>query len=174
MKGFTLVELLVVIAIIGVLAAVVVLVINPLELLRRSRDSTRLKDLDNLQQAINVTLQEAGMSSGSIVSTLCKESGSYPCNGSSNTGNRLTNGTGWIKADLASNNEVFFPTLPIDPVNDNEYHYTYCADEDKWEINASLESDNFRGKMAQDGGNAFDQYEVGTSYLLIPSANCEY
>lgn len=65
-QGFTLVELLVVIAIIAILAAVVILIINPLELIHRSRDATRMKDLDNLVQAINVSMQEAGMSSNSI------------------------------------------------------------------------------------------------------------
>ena len=47
-QGFTLIELLVVIAIIAVLAAVVVIVLNPLELMRRSRDSTRLADLEGI------------------------------------------------------------------------------------------------------------------------------
>ena len=46
-KGFTLVELLVVIAIVAILAAVVVLIINPLELTRRGRDAARLTDLSN-------------------------------------------------------------------------------------------------------------------------------
>lgn len=73
-----------------------------------------------------------------VTSILCKESGEYPCSGSSHTATRVTDGTGWIKADLASNNAVKFPTLPIDPVNNSEYHYTYCADSDKWEINAVL------------------------------------
>lgn len=59
MRGFTLVELLVVIAIIGILTAVVILIINPLELMKRGRDSIRMKDLSNLQSAINVSLQEA-------------------------------------------------------------------------------------------------------------------
>lgn len=59
MKGFTLVELLVFISINVVLAAIVVLVINPLELIHRSRDTARIKDLDNLASVINVALQNA-------------------------------------------------------------------------------------------------------------------
>lgn len=175
MKGFTLVELLVVIAIIAILATVVILIINPLELMRRSRDSTRLKDLDNLQQAINVSLQEGSMSSNPV-SILCKSSGSYPCTGSSNNGTRATNGDGWVKADLAAQNAVTVPTLPVDPVNDSDYHYTYCADNDTYELNTTLESDSLRGKMASDGGNAYDKYEVGSNYFLIASvgSSCEY
>ncbi len=172
MKGFTLVELLVVIAIIAILAAVVVLIINPLELIHRSRDAARVKDLENLQQAINVSMQEG---TTSLESILCKDSG-YPCTGSSNIGTRLTNGSGWVKANLAVQNSVTVATLPIDPLNNPDYHYTYCADSDSWEINATLESEQQAYRMAADGGNEADKYEVGSNYLLISSAggSCTY
>lgn len=176
MKGFTLVELLVVIAIIGVLAAVVILVINPLELIHRSRDATRLKDLDNLSQAINLALHEGSLSSNSIVSILCKETNNYSCSGKSNINNRLTDGTGWVKINFTSQNAIKVPTLPIDPVNDENYHYTYCADNDKWELNASLESGQLGYKVADDGGNSADQYEIGSDLFLIATSggSCEY
>lgn len=171
-KGFTLVELLVVIAIIAILSAVVILIVNPLELLKRGRDATRLKDLSNLASAINVSLQEA---TSSAVLILCKENGTYPCNGSSNAGSRSTNGTGWVKADL-SQKAVTVPTLPIDPLNNNEFHYTYCADNDSWEINATLESDTLKPQMYSDGGNEGDRYEVGSNYFLLAAVggSCEY
>jgi len=174
--GFTLVELLVVISIIAILAAAVILIINPLEFIKRGRDATRLKDLENLASVINITLQNA---TSNPVQTLCKESGSYPCVGKSNNSgasNRLTNGTGWVKADFTSNTSVTVPTLPIDPINDPDYHYTYCADADKWEINATLESDQLRGKMYSDGGNESDRYEVGSNYFLLAAVggSCEY
>lgn len=174
--GFTLVELLVVIAIISILAAVVILVINPLELLRRSRDAQRIKDLDNIAQVINVSLQEASLASNSIVSILCKESGSYPCAGSSHLNSRLTDGTGWVKANLTLQKSVSLPTLPIDPLNNAEYHYTYCADSDTWEINTVLESDQQGYRMTADGGNEADRYEIGSNYLLLASGYgvCEF
>ena len=173
-KGFTLVELLVVIAIIAILAAVVVLIINPLELTRRGRDAARLSDLADLQNAINVAVQE---STGSgTVAVLCKESGSYPCNGSSSTGSRVSDGTGWAKTDLSSQKSVSVPTLPIDAINDATYHYTYCANNDTWEIDAVLESDQQKGKMTTDGGNENDKYEVGSSLGLIATSggSCTY
>ncbi len=173
LKGFTLVELLVVIAIIAILAAVVVLIINPLELTRRGRDAARLTDLANLQNAINVAVQE---STGSgTVAVLCKGS-SYPCNGSSATGTRTSDGTGWVKADLSAQKSVSVPTLPVDPTNSTAYHYTYCADKDQWEIDTALESDQQKDKMKNDGGNEDDKYEVGSNLSLIAASggSCTY
>lgn len=172
-SGFTLVELLVVIAIIAILAAVVVLIINPLELTRRGRDAARLTDLSNLQQAINVAVQEATNSGAAI---LCKTAGAYPCNGSSHTGARVADGTGWVKTDLSSQKSVSVPTLPIDPVNDATYHYTYCAASDAWEIDTTLESIQQKGKMKTDGGNDDNLFEVGSNLTLIaPSGgSCTY
>lgn len=175
-QGFTLVELLVVIAIIAILAAVVVLIINPLELTRRGRDAARLTDLSNLQNAINVSVQEA--TGSGTVAILCKASGAYPCNGSSNsgTGMRVADGTGWVKVDLSAQQSVSVPTLPVDPVNDTTYHYTYCANSDAWEINAKLESKQQEGKMIGDGGGENDKYEVGSNLGLIAASggSCTY
>ncbi len=173
-NGFTLVELLVVIAIIAILAAVVVLIINPLELTKRGRDAARLSDLANLQNAINVAVQE---SSGSgTVAVLCKVSGTYPCSGSSNTGTRVADGTGWVKVDLSTQKSVSVPTLPADPVNDSAHHYTYCADNDSWEIDTALESSQQGSKMINDGGNDPAIYEVGSSLSLIATSggSCTY
>ncbi len=57
-KGFTLIELLVVIAILAVLMSVVVITINPAEMLKKSRDSRRVSDLDALRTALNLYLSE--------------------------------------------------------------------------------------------------------------------
>ncbi len=179
-KGFTLVELLVVIAIVAILAAVVVLIINPLELTRRGRDAARLSDLSNLQNAINVAVQEATNSGAAI---LCN-GGTYPCTGKSFpivTNSRLSTGLGWVKVNLGGQQGVSVPTLPQDPTNDATYHYTYCADNDAWEIDTVLESEQQKTKMANDGGdqNATDttgRFEVGSNLTLINQAGtpCAY
>lgn len=170
--GFTLVELLVVIAIIAILAAVVVLIINPLELTRRGRDSARLTDLANLQQAINVAVQEATSSAAAI---LCKDL-STPCEGKSHTGTRASGGTGWVKVDLSTVQSVSVPTLPIDSTNSATYHYVYCSNGTAWEIDAVLESAQQSGKMLTDGGNESDKYEVGSNLTLVATSggSCTY
>lgn len=170
-KGFTLVELLVVIAIVAILAAVVVLIINPLELTRRGRDAARLSDLSNLQNAINVAVQEATDSGAAI---LCN-GGTYPCRGDSYplaASDRLSDGTGWVLVNLGGQQSVSVPTLPVDPTNNATYYYTYCADNDAWEIDTVLESEQQKPKMASDGGdqNATDttgRFEVGSNLTLI-------
>jgi prepilin-type N-terminal cleavage/methylation domain-containing protein len=174
-KGFTLVELLVVIAIIAILAAVVLLIINPLELTRRGRDAARLSDMANLQQAINVAVQEATGAGATDILCVGGLTGGV-CEGSSvDSGARASDGTGWVKVNLGLQQSVSVPTLPVDPVNNTAYHYVYCSDGDAWEINAVLESQQQSPKMANDGGDEVDIYEVGSALTFInPSGACQY
>ena len=176
-RGFTLVELLVVIAIVAILAAVVLLVINPAEIQSRGRDSSRLADLANLNNAISTAVTE---SDGNTEAVLC-DGGTYPCGGLSHVDGRGNDGSGWVKVDL-SQGSLRLPTLYVDPTNDAAYHFAYCADNDTYELNAVLESDKERGRMNEDGGdqNALDEtgrYEVGSALNLITAtsvAPCAY
>ncbi|MDD2823312.1 MAG: prepilin-type N-terminal cleavage/methylation domain-containing protein [Candidatus Daviesbacteria bacterium] len=173
-RGFTLVELLVVIAIIAILAAVVVLIINPLELTRRTRDASRLTDLANIQQAINVALQEgtaAGQASPACNSgtpdVTCTDNSIIPAG---NTTKRLTNGGGWVSINFAGQSNVTVPTLPVDPTNTTPLHYTYCGSGTHWKIMTHLESEQQttapNDRRANDGGTDPLSYEVGSNMLL--------
>lgn len=59
-KGFTLLELLIVITILAILTLVVVLFINPVEILKKSRDVQRMSDLSTAKTAIVLYLQDRG------------------------------------------------------------------------------------------------------------------
>jgi prepilin-type N-terminal cleavage/methylation domain-containing protein len=178
-RGFTLVELLVVIAIVAILAAVVLLIIDPAEIQRRGRDSSRLADLSNLNNAISTSVTE---SDGNAEAVLC-DGGTYPCTGASfpvGADTRKNDGSGWVKVDMSSGS-IKVPTLYVDPTNDATYHFTYCADNDAWELNTTLESNKESVRMANDGGdqNAVDntgKYEVGSNLTLINSSGtpCAY
>lgn len=165
-RGFTLVELLVVIAIIAILAAVVYLVINPIELQRSSRDSVRLGDLQQLNQAITAAAQEA---TGSGTTILCAPPATAPCSGDSATASQANNGTGWVKVDVSNQRTVSLPALPKDPVNagNNVYRYQTNAAADAWEINGVLESNKNQTKMQGDGGNDPARFEIGSKLDII-------
>src|SRR5437868_6520397 len=64
--SFTLVELLIVIGIVAVLSVVVIVVLNPAELLKQSRDSNRLSDLQTLHTSLSIFQAD---STGSLGST---------------------------------------------------------------------------------------------------------
>src|SRR3989304_9181796 len=53
-SGFTLIELLLVVGVLGVILTVTVLLINPIEFLKQSRDATRISDLRATNDALNL------------------------------------------------------------------------------------------------------------------------
>lgn len=165
-RGFTLIELLVVIAIVAVIAAIVVVLVNPLEIMRKSRDATRLADLKAIMKSIEVGVQDAG---GPAAGFYCYTPSTPPCTGNSNDpGNmRINDGTGWIKVNFAGMPTVTVTTLPMDPLNDVNYFYTYRSDGNAYELNAVLESDQNQPQMENDGGDNSNAYEIGSSLTLI-------
>lgn len=153
-KGFTLVELLIVVAIIGILAGVVLIAINPGETLKKSRDATRLSDLDSVARALNLALAEE-------VITLQSNAGS-----TSTAGNTGVDGSGWVDVLPLPAGTVglgkYISALPLPPNHDTEA-YSYASDGDYYELNAVLEATANATKMENDGGNNDAVYELGTA-----------
>jgi prepilin-type N-terminal cleavage/methylation domain-containing protein len=165
-RAFTLIELLVTIGVVAILSIVVVLVVNPAEILRQSRDSVRLNDVKTIdgmvsayQQAVGGSLGTPGVTYVSIPDPTATSSagtdctgdgapftggGAFHCAATSNL--RKVDGTGWIPVNLAAAPDgLSIGALPIDPVNttsSNQY-YLYQTDGTTYEIKALPESQTY-------------------------------
>ena len=156
-SGFTLLELLIVITILAILTLVVVLFINPVEMLRKSRDVQRMSDLATTQSAIVLFLQDKtsntmGASGGgpASISTPCWNSGSATAatstqwlsigggigfTGYASSSSDLytkNDGTGWVPinfASVAASSSPPIAKLPIDPTSTkaSSLYYRYAC-----------------------------------------------
>jgi type II secretory pathway pseudopilin PulG len=183
--SFTLVELLVVIGILAILTAAVVIVLNPAELLKQSRDSKRTTDLAALNNALKILLTQSpdvnlGTSStvyvsladssstcGSYALPVLPAGWQYSCVTTSNL--TRTDGGGWIPVNFA-NGASQLPALPLDPQNApaTGLYYTYAARNGQWELTALFESAKYAAKESSDGGADPAGYEVGSNVSLTP------
>jgi len=158
-KGFTLVELLVVIAIIAVLAGAVLIAINPVAMMQKSRDAKRLSDLDQLRTALHLGLVDGEVTLTAMAAPV-----------TSSGGTQAINGTGWVRYTIPTGKtglSKYLPTLPVDPLNTGTNVYTYESTLTDFEIDTLLESTDNATKMSTDGGNSATTYEVGTNLTII-------
>jgi len=172
-KGFTLIELLVVIAILAVLATAVVIILNPAQLVKQGRDSTRVSDLSALHNALALYLAEvANLTSWTATST-CTAAGTFPFSGAGAcVVNALTNvtGTGWVNVNFgAISSGSPLSRLPIDPVNDTTNFYAFKSSSTLlYEIDANMESNKYANGGAgdvetKDQGDNSAWYEIGNA-----------
>ncbi len=161
-KGFTLVELLVVIAIIAILAGVVLIAINPANLMSKARDAQRLQDMDTINKAVGLALADNEVTLG--VTGTCATCTSL-------TGTQTVEGTnGWVKFTIPTGKQglqKYLPTLPVDPTNTGTSVYTFASTATAYELNAILENADNTAKMTTDGGNDATTYEIGTDLTII-------
>src|SRR3989344_3877921 len=189
-KSFTLLELLIVIGILAILSTTTVLVLNPSELLKNTRDSKRLSELNSLNSALNIYLSQGGANFGSSsivyvsipdTSPTCANSNlpvlpfgwDYACSTPDNY--RKTNGFGWVPVDLTSLSiGSLLSVLPVDPINiaENNLYYSYVAG-GSWELTAWLESTKYLSRVSRDGGDSI-AYELGTDLFLTPNRKTNF
>ena len=189
-KGFTLIELLIVIAIIAVLSTVVILTLNPAELMRQARDSNRVSDMSTLKTAISIYLVNVPNPSLAItygysacyLSTIGSNGTTTARCGVFNINNSYTNVTstadsyrkvdsnGWLPVQFTLiNSGAPFGHLPIDPLNNASYYYAYAATSTgglTFEIDAFMESVKYGVLATKDGGDNDSVYEAGTKLTL--------
>jgi prepilin-type N-terminal cleavage/methylation domain-containing protein len=187
-KGFTLIELLIVIGILAILATTVVMVINPAEMVKQSRDGNRMAELQSINKALLVYQSFGGSSSmgtsniiyislpdsdsqcGSYYGTLSATSTGWNYHCSPEVDYRKTDGTGWLPVDLTSvesSSGALFASLPIDPNNTatSQHYYTYIPG--SWALSTVMESTKYLASNAtSDGGQSSTRFEVGNDLSL--------
>jgi len=190
-KGFTLIELLVVLAIVAILSVVVILTLNPAELLKQARDSNRLSDLSTMKSAISLYLADVTspnilygfttadcfvsvpLGTSITTSTRC---GVFSATGltlgnasnprqATSTSLRDVDGTGWIPVQFtAISSGAPIGNLPVDPVNDATHYYAYAANATlQFQLDTFMESVKYTFMMSADGGLNNNAYETGTA-----------
>lgn len=180
-KGFTLIELLIVIAILAVLATAVVLVLNPVELIKQARDSTRISDLAALNSSIAFYLSD--VSSPAFTATgRCTSGTTKPPNMTqtcSNSTSTAVDGNGWVPINFTSiSTGSPLSKLPMDPNNGSSNcdgdtvdlcMYVFASNtSEEYELNANMESAKYANgggadveSDSKDGGNDPYWYEIG-------------
>lgn len=182
MKGFTLIELLIVIAVLAILSTAVVLVLNPAEILRQGRDSTRLSDLAALNNAISLFLTDVSTTTWNVNSYCTATTTGLPGGGACLlVTSTAVNGSGWVPVNFGAIS-VGSPLskLPIDPLNGAAANGTACygvvsgcfyvykpsstavSGYGHYKLMANLESTKYIPKGATDGGIVSDWYEFGS------------
>ena len=199
-RGFTLIELLVVIAIIAVLTVVVVLTLNPAGLLQQARDSNRISDMGTFKGSLSLYLVNSATPSLGT-STLCYLSiatttgMTVPTSSNATvatstcsywfasaptstvvatTTYRLTGGTGWVPVNFNGISAgAPFPQEPIDPLNTNNFYYSYVASttSNVFKIGMFMESAKYSvsgtaDTVSTDGGMDPFVFEGGTNLAL--------
>ena len=184
-KGFTLVELLIVIGILAVLSTATVLVLNPAEILKESRDAQRFNDLSSVGAAISLVMATATTPVLNVSPFACTTylgasiAGATKYITAGTTGatiqtGRANTGGGWVSVNFTtiSGGVPPFAQLPIDPTNNTAYSYQYACNSTatQFELDAKMESAKYQAKAANtsDGGNATDAtvYETGSIVSL--------
>lgn len=190
-KGFTLVELLIVIAILAVLSVAVVVVLNPAELLKQARDSTRISDLASVNSAIALYLTDVstpgigGANNAACSANLSRCMVATTTSPFTTTGNgcagagsanatTTADGNGWVAVDLENiTGGSPLSRLPIDPVETSTYFYGYACgrggSQYNYELDAKMESTKYSAgggsdveSNTKDGGDNATHYEIGS------------
>lgn len=169
-RGFTLVELLITITIIATLVVIVVIIVNPGEIFKRTRDTRRIADLATPQDAFLTYLIHspiADMDGSNLVTCADEASPSayvsipksvamhapppgWAWKQVEETSLTRLDGTGWVPLAISSVSiGDAIGRLPVDPVNKSEgttrFFYTYGCKRSGtiFEVNAKLESKDF-------------------------------
>lgn len=154
-SGVTIVELVLAMAVGAIILGAIFTNVNPAESRARARDNKRLSELSTLDRIV-------------IEYKLDKET--YPdVEDTLRQSHILISGAfgltdvqrGWIDANVSD----YYTRQPIDPLNNETYHFSYYHDGSSYELNAVLEYNT--ELMQNDSGNNPNAYEIGNKLDLI-------
>jgi len=186
--SFTLIELIMVLSILAILFAISIWAIKPLEFFRKTRDTKRIGDLENLKKALELIIAEnkgiltLTTSTNNIIFLSLKDN-SPTCSTYINSGllspppsgyeYRCSNdpediNNGWLPVDLINSTLVNLTKLLVDPQNFPPYFYSFITDGTNFEFTAYLESETNKGPnsiSSNDKGKSDYVYETGNSNI---------
>lgn len=143
-SGFTLIEVLIVIAVIGIMAAGLVAVLNPMAQIQKANDAKRKSDLNQIQKALEAYYNDYGKYPLNL-------SGDYRIKGLD--GNSVSWGNPWAP---------YMGTLPKDPSSSRKY--VYCSSGQSYYLYSSLER----------GGSITANYCGGSTICGSGVPTCNY
>ena len=168
---------MIVIAILAILSAIVIFALNPARLFDNFRDSKRVTDITSINKAIvfmeswnqsgitygtstyvYISLPDSSSTCSSYTLPTLPTGYTYYC--TTSTSYRNTDGTGWIPIDFTvSDSNKYLSSLPVDPVNNTTYFYTYFPG-GSYELTAILANPN--KNSINDEGSLTSNSELGS------------
>lgn len=138
----------------------IIWLLNPLELYKEFRDGQRVRDLHSMEENIKdyIKYNTGGrINLGSVGNIYSSE-------------NKITSvdGSGWAPLDFKGSG-LKIKSLPLDPVNNSLYHYTFVSSNSlKFKLTAVFESNKYKKTAISDLGTTPDKFEIGTDLTLGP------
>ena len=196
-KGFTLIELIIVITILVILGVVVVMLIDPAEIMAQSRDSQRISDLATMKGATQLVLASGVPSNYGTVcdtaqpitamakiwtSTVTAGGSGYSFVSATST-RSLVDSTGWVKIDYTTpSTGRALANLPTDPTNQYvvagtaglyyRWGCTYISGKYEYEFDAALESAKYKAGCTASGCDDKGLTDGGNSNATVtPTGN---
>jgi fibronectin type 3 domain-containing protein/type II secretory pathway pseudopilin PulG len=197
-KGFTLIELITILASLGIISSIVINIIKPLDIIKCSRDTQRINDLQAISSAIANYLSEikspdldgpyftnSGFDEAtptiflsipkdkqSTSSSLVFEGKTWRLIQASSTNLvQRINGEGWLPIDFLSLTKKPINILPLDPANtfNNNYFYSYAFKKSAKSYEINTNFECQKFKeLAKNDGGDSELFEVGSDLNIIP------
>lgn len=148
-------EIVIVLGLLVLLSTFLFINTDPVGNQKKARDNKRISDISTIDRAVSEFVVDKKRYPDQ--SEMLRQSTVLPGGSSQLTSSNM----GWLQDNLSS----YISFLPIDPINDITYQYSYIHDATGYEINAKLEIR--LDQMTDDGGNDDTTYEVGNNLNLI-------